>query len=256
MASSLISEKTVASVFNGFWEETLPLLTSSFVRVFNEAHCEELSHLPSSKFAQIPIAPEVQMHDLVAEFAFCAAEALHSDGLTIAALAQDETKVKVAYDNAVRFLKRYESKDDTILLNAAEVTEGFKLAEQYQYFFEYLHLRQLGVEFRPKIKGAGFLGNCTADLSAGDTLYEVKTISRNISGRDIRQLLIYLGLKYASNEPQWEFAGFFNPRRALHYRFSIEHLIFRTSGGKSKAEVFDRLLRFLDARGVELDTPF
>ncbi|WP_155987700.1 hypothetical protein [Thioalkalivibrio sp. ALE28] len=196
------------------------------------------------------------MHDLVAEFAYCAAEASYSSGLTVNALSKDDNRVKELYEKAVQFLSRYQSDDDSILLNPVELDEGFRLAEQYHYFFDHLGPRHPTLEFRPKIKGAGFLGNCFADLSAGDTLYEVKTISRNISGRDIRQLLIYLGLRYASNEPQWEFAGFFNPRRALHYRFSVEHLIFRTSGGKSKAEVFDRLLRFLDARGIELDTPF
>lgn len=256
MASSVISEKTVASVFNNFWEETLPLLTPSFVRVFNEAHCEVLSDLPFSNFARIPIAPEVKVHDLVAEFAFCAAEVSHSSGLTISALSHDQTKIKETYSKAVGFLKRYESEDDLILLNEVEIDEGFKLAEQYQHFFEYFQLERSEVEFRPKINGAGFLGNCTADLSTGDTLYEIKAISRNLSGRDIRQLLVYLGLWYASDKPQWEFAGFFNPRRALHYRFSVEHLIFHTSGGKTKAEVFDRLLRFLDTRGIELDTPF
>jgi len=256
MASSVISEKTVASVFNGFWEEVLPLLTPSFVRVFNEAHCEELVDLPSSNFLRIPIAPEVTKHDLVAEFAFCAAEASHASGEAISQIANDRIAVEKIYAKAVHFLKRYESADGEILLNKTEVKEAFTLADQYQCFFDYLRLRHTQIEFRPQIKGAGFLGSCTADLSAGDTLYEVKAISRNLGGRDIRQLLIYLGLRSASDEPQWEYAGFFNPRKALYYRFSVEHLIYRTSGGRSKAEVFDRLLRFLDSRGIELDTPF
>lgn len=256
MATSVISEKTVATVFNGFWEEALPLLTPSFVRVFNEAHCEALGDLPSSKFFRIPIAPEVTMHDLVAEFAFCAAEAAHATGKGIVQIATDRKAVEDIYAKAVHFLKRYESSDGEILLNTIEIEEAFKLAEQYQRFFDYLQLHHTQIEFRPQIKGAGFLGSCTADLSAGDTLYEVKTVSRNLSGKDIRQLLVYLGLRSATNESQWEYAGFFNPRRALHYRFSVEHLIYRTSGGRSRAEVFDRLLRFLDSRGIELDTPF
>lgn len=256
MASSVISEKTVASVFNGFWEETLPLLTPSFVKVFNEAHREELVDLPSSKFVRIPIAPEVTKHDLVAEFAFCAAEASHATGKTVFEIAKSREIVEGIYAKAVLFLKQYDSIEGEFLLNDVEVEEAFKLADQYQYFFDYLHLRHTDIEFRPRIRGAGFLGSCTADLSAGDTLYEVKAISRNLAGRDIRQLLIYLGLQSAADKFPWEYAGFFNPRRALYYRFSVEHLIYRTSGGKSKTEVFDRLLRFLDARGIELDTPF
>lgn len=253
----MISEKAVASVFNGFWEEVLPLLTPSFVRVFNEAHSEELVDLPSSNFTRIPIAPEVTKHDLVAEFAFCAAEASHVYGNSIIDIENDQQAINEIYLKSVGFLKRYDLGDGEILLNEVEINEAFKLAGQYQRFFEYLHLRHSQIEFRPKIRGAGFLGNCTADISAGDTLYEVKAVSRNLAGRDIRQLLIYLGLRSVDDDvTQWEYAGFFNPRRALHYRFSVEHLIYRTSGGRSKTEVFDRLIRFLDAREIELDTPF
>lgn len=252
----MISEKAVASVFNGFWEEVLPLLTPSFVRVFNEAHSEELVDLPSSKFVRIPIAPEVTKHDLVAEFAFCAAEESHLSGNSIADIENEQKAINDIYAKSIGFLKRYDTGDGEILLNDIEIGEAFKLADQYHRFFEYLHLRHSQIEFRPKIKGAGFLGHCTADISAGDTLYEVKAISRNLAGKDIRQLLIYLGLRSAADEPQWEYAGFFNPRKALHYRFSVEHLIYRTSGGRPKTEVFDRLIRFLDEREIELDTPF
>ena len=256
MVTSMISEKTVASVFNGFWGEVLPLLTPSFVRVFNEAHSEELVDLPSSKFIRIPIASEVTKHDLVAEFAFCAAEVSHVYGKPISDIKNEQKDITKIYEKSVGFLKRYKSGDGEILLNNTEIDEAFKLANQYRCFFEYLHLHHSQIEFRPKIKGAGFLGSCTADISAGNTLYEVKAISRNLAGKDIRQLLIYLALRSAADEPQWEYAGFFNPRRALYYRFSVEHLIYRTSGGRPKTEVFDRLLRFLDAREIELDTPF
>ncbi|MFO1367890.1 MAG: hypothetical protein U1F46_02770 [Marinagarivorans sp.] len=252
----MISEKMVASVFNGFWDEVLPLLTPSFVRVFNEAHSEELVDLPSSKFIRIPIAPEVTKHDLVAEFAFCAAEASHTFGCSVTEIINDRKAIESIYAKAVNFLKRYASDDGEILLNKIEINEASKLALQYHSFFQYLQLHHSQIEFRPQIKGAGFLGNCTADISTGDTLYEVKATSRNLAGKDIRQLLVYLGLRSAADSPQWEYAGFFNPRRALHYRFSVEHLIYRTSGGRSKTEVFDRLIRFLDSREIELDTPF
>lgn len=252
----MISEKIVSSEFNGFWREAFPLLTPSFVKVFNEAHCEDLTNLPSSKFMYVAISPEVQMHDLVAEFAFCSAEASHVAGKPVSELARNPEFVRTVYDKSVKFLERYRAEEGTILLNDTEIKEGFEISKQYENLFSYLDSDYSQIFFRPKIRGAGFLGDCTADLSAGDTLYEVKAISRNLSGRDIRQLIVYLALRYASEDPQWQYAGFFNPRRALHYRFSVEHLIYRTSGGKSKVDVFDQLLQFLDSRGVELDTPF
>lgn len=252
----MITEKTIASVFSEFWSEALPLLTPSFVRIFNEAYCEHLADIPLSKFANIEISNKVEKHDLVAEFAFCAAETVHNSGITMTELVDDKKLFYDTYRRAVMFLKRYQSDDYIIALNKHEITETLKIAEQYDHFFKYLKLTNNQIIFRPQLKGSGFLGSCTADLSADDTLYEIKTVTRNISGKDIRQILIYLLLQSSNDEKMWTHAGFFNPRKAEYYRFSVDHLIYKTSGGRSKSEVFDMLTNFLGERGVEVDTVF
>jgi len=252
----MISEKIVASLFSGFWSESLPLLTSSFVKVFNEAYCEDLTEIPMSAFSNIEISQEVEKHDLVAEFSFCAAEAIHSKGLTEKQLEESVEEQEKVQNSAVSFLKRYQDQGQGILLNKTELQEALKIASQYNHFFNYLKLNHNEINFRPKLKGAGFLGLCTADLATNNTLYEVKTVSRNLSGKDIRQLLIYLALQSEADKKQWDYAGFFNPRKALHYRFSVDHLIYRTSGGRTRSEVFESIINFLDFRGIELDTPF
>ena len=140
------------------------------------------------------------------------------------------------------------------VLNDDEIEESFSIAQQYKHFFDYIG--QDEITFRPQVKGAGFLGVCTADLSAADTLYEVKTVSRNLAGKDIRQLLVYLALQSSSGDRKWNNAGFFNPRKALHYKFSVDHLIYRTSGGRSTTEVFQDIVDFLADRHIEIDTVF
>ncbi len=252
----MITEKTIASVFSEFWTEALPLLTPSFVRIFNEAYCEHLAELPSSKFVNIEISNKVEKHDLVAEFAFCAAETIHNSAITMAEFADDKKALDDTYKRAVRFLKRYQSNDYEIALNTYEISESLKIAEQYERFFKHLKLTNNQIIFRPQLKGSGFLGSCTADLSVDDTLYEIKTVTRNISGKDVRQILIYLLLQSSSDDKVWTHAGFFNPRKAEHYRFSVDHLIYKTSGGRSKSEVFEMLTNFLGERGVEIDTIF
>lgn len=249
----MISEKNIAADFKGFWSESLPLLTPSFVRVFNEASEEDLV-TPDSHMKRIPIGKDIKKHDLVAEFSFQLAKLAYEKSLWINKLKLEQHNIQEAYNRSINFLKKYESESCEIALNDSEVAESIALAAQYEYFLE--HLGSNDIEFSPIIVGAGFLGKCKADLSVGDTLYEIKTVSRNISGRDIKQLLIYLALQYSTGSSKWKNAGFYNPRKALSYKISTDHLIYKISGGKATAELFSDIIDFLCSRGIELDTAF
>ncbi len=249
----MISERHIASQFHSLWGEALPLLTPSFVRLFNEAFADELSDHPQSKLQSIPIGPSIEKHDLVAELSFQMAKEANRYEVSVEELKNNSKMVKNAYNNAVQFLAHYKPDDMSVLLNNDEVSESILLASQYEKFFNELNLSN--IEFSPNIAGSGFMSKCSADLSVSETLYEVKTVSRNISGTDIRQLFVYLALQATAGSPKWTHAGFFNPRRALHYRFSIDHLVYRISGGKSTPDVFRYIVEFLH-REVELDSIF
>jgi hypothetical protein len=250
----MISEKNIAAEFKGFWGESLPLLTPSFVRVFNEANLFDLTEYPNSKIRVVPIGSDIERHDFVAEFSFQLAKLAHKQSLVIDDLRDDQEHIHAAYSSTVSFLKKYRSDDGIAAIAKQELDESFEIAEQYKHFIDSINCST--VEFSPKVAGAGFLGLCSADLSIDDTLYEVKTVSRNIAGKDIKQLLIYLALQHSMGQRRWRNAGFYNPRKAQSYRFSIDHLVYRTSGGKSTSELFSDIIDFLSNRGVELDTAF
>lgn len=251
---NMISEKNIAAEFKGFWSESLPLLTSSFVRVFNEANLDDLTEYPNTKIQRIDIGSNIEKHDLVAEVSFQLAKLAHEKSLWIDELKLNQKNINDAYENAIFFLKKYKTDDGSIVLNKQEIEESLIIAEQYDYFIDMQN--SSSIEFSPQVAGAGFLGLCKADLSIDDTLYEVKTVSRNVAGKDIKQLLIYLALQHSMGQRRWKYAGFYNPRKAQSYRFSIDHLIYRTSGGKSTSELFSDIIDFLCSRGVELDTAF
>ncbi len=250
----MISEKDVATQFNGLWDDVLPLLTPSFVRLFNAANSDDLTEHAQSKFSKISIGPNVEKHDLVAEFSFHIAKISVERNISVGAFDVNSDHFMNAYRAAISFLSKYASDNDRISLNPDEVSEALSLATQYDYF--YSHIKPTMIEFSPRIAGAGYLGACNADLSLDDTLYEIKTVSRNIAGKDIKQLILYLALQYSTGTRRWPHAGFFNPRKALHYKFSVDHLIYRTSGGRSTTEVFADIVDFLSARGVEIDAIF
>lgn len=250
----MISERVMASQFQSLWAEALPLLTPSFVRVFNEAYEDDLSLYPQGiKLEKISIGPKVEKHDLVSEFAFQLAKESAKKSIPATELESNAETVNFAFQEAISFLSHYEQDVINNMLNSEEIAESYLLAYQYEQFLKKIDASK--VEFSPRIAGAGFMNQCFADLAVDNTLYEVKTVSRNISGNDIRQLFIYLALQASEGSQTWTHAGFFNPRRALAYRFSIDHFVYRTSGGKSTTEVFQNIVSFF-SREIEFDTKF
>lgn len=250
----MITEKIVAKSFHSLWEEALPLLTPNFVRLFNVASSEDLTELPSSSFKHIPIGVNVTKHDVVAELSFQLAKTSLEYAVSLDEIKKQPQYFEQAFARTISFITTYEDEDLNQILNADEIAEAFFLAKQYENLFAYLGAAV--VEFSPRIHGSGFLGSCEADLSIDDTLYEIKTVTRNIAGRDIKQLIIYLALQYSAGNRRWTHAGFFNPRKSLHYKFSVDHLIYRTSGGRSTPEVFKDIVDYLINRGVEIDSIF
>jgi hypothetical protein len=252
----MISERHLAAGFQGFWSDLLPLLTPAFVRVFNEAYAAPLIDDRGERVKAIPIGGPGQRHDLVAELAFNAAKLSWEHDSSVAFVLQDDEMRNNLVGSSLALLRQYQN----VALEISEISqhewqEARMLAEVYGPF-----VRQWGpeatVEFSPKIPGSGFLGSCYADLSINQTLFEVKTVNRNIAGKDIRQLIVYLALQAASGNRRWVSAGFLNPRRAKWYQFSIDHLIYRTSGGRVASEVFQEMIDFLSSRETEFDIAF
>lgn len=250
----MISEKIIAKEFNGLWEQVLPLLTPNFVSLFNAANSRDLTELPGSKFRKIPIGDEVKKYDLVAELSFQIAKSAASRNAKVSNAKVGGEIFTEALGASVNFLKKYHQIDAQETLNLNEITEALDMASQYDHFFA--HISGNHIEFSPKIAGAGYLGNCEADLAVDDTLYEIKAVSRNIAGKDIKQLILYLALQYSTGSRKWINAGFFNPRKAMHYKFSVDYLIYRTSGGRSTSEVLMDITDHLASRGIEIDAIF
>ncbi|MGH9908129.1 MAG: hypothetical protein ACRD8U_21365 [Pyrinomonadaceae bacterium] len=151
------------------------------------------------------------------------------------------------YEGAVQY-PRTDLREDELL-------EGFEIAQNYQRFFEQVPVKGT-IEFLPRIPGAGFLQNCQADLAIGRALFEVKTVSRNLASKDLRQLIIYLALQAATGDRKWNVGGFFNPRKDDYLQFGIDEVIAQFSKGRSSSEVYHSLIDFVSSSDVQFDTAF
>ena len=157
-----------------------------------------------------------------------------------------------AWRQALELVGRYEGEMlnvDNVALLPSDRDDGLRLARTVSAFLDAMNDH---VDFAPKIPGAGTLSSCEADLAVGETLVEVKTVSRNFRSSDLRQLLVYLALDWARVQPSWNKGCLFNPRRAVWADFPVDWLVRRLSG-RTASETFSDLVDAL-AGDVELET--
>ena len=254
----MISERVLARSFSGFWTELLPLLTPSFVHMFNEVYRNVLIDERGGDYGEpVEKATDVGDSAFIAEVAFYLAKLATQRATSVIAACEDTALVSSAVHLASATVAAYESDARELhsALTDGEHHEVLSLAQNYDLFFR---IRSEGkpIVFNPRIPGAGFIASCEADIAIADTIYEVKTITRNIASKDIRQLLIYLALQAATGERLWIKAGFFNPRRAILHEFYVDDLISRMSGGRFAVEVFRDVIAFSLSRDLEVDAAF
>lgn len=83
---------------------------------------------------------------------------------------------------------------------------------------------------RPHFMGCGLISACEGDLIEGNCLYEVKAGERSFRVIDLRQLLTYSALAYASGKLTFSEIGLVNPRRGVTWRKSLEDVCNAVSG--------------------------
>lgn len=83
---------------------------------------------------------------------------------------------------------------------------------------------------RPHFNGCGLLSACEGDLIAGKCLYEVKAGERAFRLMDLRQLLTYAALAYASRSLTFTQIGLLNPRTGVAWKRTLDDVCRSISG--------------------------
>jgi hypothetical protein len=248
----MISARRFSQSFPGFWAELLPLLTPSFVHMVNENF---ISVVPIA--LEVPKASEESDSAVIAECAFYLARMASERNVTAYELCLESRLLNQALREALKEVSRFEGVEapEPFPLTKPEWEEVVALTRNYQHF---LWRKSSGrtVVFHPVVPGAGFIDSCEADLSVGESLFEVKTVNRNLAGKDMRQLIVYLALQSATGERQWSKAGFFNPRKAIFHEFDIDDLVPQMAGGKTAGEVFHEIISFACQSDMPTDYAF
>lgn len=227
----MISEKKLAVVFTSLWKEITPL-AERFVRRQN---------LQMTRF-DLPMHSDVSasMRGVSSELGFrlfCSAkankvESRQLDNDTVSELARQT----VAYIRRFRQFNRVEVSDpDQNAIQDAEM-----LAARLCKFFSDSRGPLI---LRPQFAGVGALDACEGDVLAGETLFEVKSADRSLRVIDIRQLLIYCAINFASKNYTIRNIGIFNPRSGLFFVQPLSDIVREVSGG-SVPDILSRIVEF------------
>ncbi|MBZ9628140.1 hypothetical protein LB450_08520 [Psychroflexus sp. CAK1W] len=243
----MISERDISEKFSVIWKQNLPLMTPSFMRVFNETQIKKINKNP------IPNIENVR-YDIVSETAFNVSEmAIVEDKKVNEIITDSEVFEKIVYETAKSIWTSGNYKKEDLKLGKSEIEEIQKICDNTIEFIN--KTKKEKIEFKPRLKGYSFIPDLTADLSVDDSLYEIKTVSRNFKSSDLKQLFIYLALRQVSTNTNWKYAGLYNPRKGTYAKFNVKSLISNLTGGQTPNEIFENILNGL-VRDIEVDSEF
>lgn len=243
----MISERDISEKFSAIWKQNFPLMTPNFMRVFNEAQIKQINKNPISNSENI-------RYDIVAETSFNLSEIATVEDKSVDDIIKDTNEFKrIVSETAKSIWTSGNYKIEDIKLEKSELKEIQKICENSLEFIQLTKKNK--VEFKPRLKGYGFIPDLTADLSIDDTLYEIKTVNRNFKSSDLKQLFIYLALRQVSEGVNWKYAGLYNPRKGTYSKFNVKSLVYNLSGGQTPNETFVNLLNEL-VRDIEIDSTF
>lgn len=249
----MISERVFAQGFHFFWKELLPFLTPHYITLFNEAYSTVLQDTDGNPLLELEIPEAVDRPDVAAELAFRLAKISCDHNVA----PEDNSNIRPLIPKAIQEVqisfRTFAPAGSIVEPTAVEIDEALLLCSRYGA----LYREKIGnLVYCPRVQGVGFIDSCEADLGIDDTLVEVKTTTRRVSGRDLRQVLVYLALRSAQGDHHWSAFGVFNPRRGILSSMSVQAFVAHVSGGKTVHDVYNEILSFSASRDLLIEKEF
>jgi hypothetical protein len=227
-SSFMISERTFANTFSAFWSELLPA-SEGFLR-----------NLKIKRFASpLPPSARPEVRALINEagfLLFCQNVGLPSSRLVNEKAV--ERAIALSAERIHRFQTEARPAPELLKEDSEEV---ILIAERLSSFFKKRRYKNLLCS--PAFNGCGIINSCEGDVLADATLVEIKAGDRNFRATDLRQVLTYCALNYASTLYDFNRIALVNPRKGIYLEEST-NVLCRLLAGTSRIDVLDAIVGF------------
>lgn len=218
--AAVISEHQFSTHYSSVWRSVTPL-SDGFWAIENKQAERVDPPLRSS-------APK-EMRAIVNEIAFLVFCELRPSKRRISE-SMIRTAAEAKFQEAIDYIARFSNAQPFKL---SDINDGCRievndLVNRLLGYFP----RTATTILRPKFPGCGLLSACEGDLIQGDCLYEVKAGDRAFRILDLRQLLTYSALAYASDSLTFSRIGLFNPRTGVAWSKSLDEVCQSIAGLK------------------------
>jgi hypothetical protein len=144
----------------------------------------------------------------------------------------DEAKHEAAFEKAKHDISEIEKSPVQSIpdLSDKELDDAREQIWRLRLFFHKISADE-SYQFFPEFSGCGIIDTGVGDLLISEHLFEIKAGERRFLSVDLRQLLTYAALNYASSAPrQIRYLGLFNPRVGISFSIPLEVLSQEVSG--------------------------
>lgn len=122
------------------------------------------------------------------------------------------------------------------------LSEAQAIAERLLLFF-----KELGGEeiiCAPSFRGCGWIADCCGDVFSEGVLFEVKAGDRAFRGIDLRQMMCYPALNFASKQREIHSLCLVNPRHGTYFYASLNDVCHGLAG-KSSVELLSSIVDYV-----------
>ncbi|MEW6386742.1 MAG: hypothetical protein AB1491_04410 [Thermodesulfobacteriota bacterium] len=156
-------------------------------------------------------------------------------------------KVKEIWEVVRTYILRITRSEDTIIrepISKGELSEALEIANSLALFFS--GNGEGSLTFWPEFPGCGIIHQCKGDILQGRRLVEVKAGDRTFRLTDLRQVLTYCCLDFASKKYDLLDIVLINPRRGLFHETLITKLVTECSG-TTAVDFFSNMIEFISS---------
>jgi hypothetical protein len=230
----MISERKLVASHSSFWREAMPL-GDSFVRFMNSSY--DRFNIPRESLLKS------NRNSLVSELSFRLFNASVELGFDFFAAAPGNALIKSLTEKVEQYIARLDPRVIISPMTAEEIVEAKYWARSLKFFTINVCAGK-NILIEPKFYGCGIIDQCEGDILIGKTLWELKNVERDFRIADVRQLLTYCALNYASEQYQIESVGLVNARLGICFQINLTSLS-TMAAAMSESELLGAIVRYI-----------